>query len=342
MPNVFISYRREDSADSAGRIKDHLARHFGTAHVFFDVDDIQYGTDFVDAIRRKLSTSDALVAVIGKGWLTATDSFGKRRLENEGDYVRFEIATALNRGTPVIPALVGNAAMPQSSDVPDLLEPLLRKNALEIRYNTFGQDMDRLIRAIESQLSVGAQTKLKAVDGQHEPHVTLPRINEVDETLKRLLVMEQPQIFKYVAISFLAPDNDFPPPSVSLAAVDIFLCGVQQYKSETEWDKTRPFRVEHSYVITAWSNESAPNPAGDEHYLLSVVAAVFAQHPVIPRKALQGELKATNSPFSSVTIQPSDREDTLQLWQSLGRKARASLSYTVTVSVGATSKTPSI
>ena len=127
MPNVFISYRREDSADSAGRIKDRLARHFGEAHVFFDVDAILPGEDFVNTLQRRLSTCDAFVAVIGKGWLTATDSDGKRRLENEGDYVRVEIAAALSRGIPMVPVLVGNAATPRAVDLPALLQPLARK-----------------------------------------------------------------------------------------------------------------------------------------------------------------------------------------------------------------------
>jgi TIR domain-containing protein len=171
MPNVFISYRREDSA---GRIRDRLAQHFGEAHVFFDVDDIPAGVDFVNTIQRRPSTCDALVAVIGKGWLTAFDSYGKHRLENEGDYVRVEIAAVLSRGTPVVPVLVGNAAMPQALDLPDLLKPLTRINAFAIRFNTFGQDVDRLISTIENLLKVGSDIKSTGEEGERQPRVTLP------------------------------------------------------------------------------------------------------------------------------------------------------------------------
>jgi Pvc16 N-terminal domain/TIR domain len=341
MPNVFISYRREDSADSAGRIRDRLAQHFGEAHVFFDVDDIPAGVDFVNTIQRRVSTCDALVAVIGKGWLTATDSYGKHRLENEEDYVRVEIAAVLHRGTPVVPVLVGNAAMPQALDLPDLLKPLTRINALDIRFNRFGQDVDRLISTIENRLKVGSDINSTGEEGERQPRVTLPRITDVDQTVEKLLRLERAKLFSVVAITFNTPDIDFPPPSVTLPAVDIFLYGVRQHQSDTDWDETRPFRVEHSYVITAWPNESAANTAADEHWLLSEISAVFAQHPTIPTKVLQGELKAKNSPFTSLTIQPSDRQDTSQLWQSLGRKARTSLSYTVTVSVRAPRK-PSV
>ena len=67
--------------------------------------------------------------------------------------------------------------------------------------------------------------------------------------------------------------------------------------------------------------------------LLGIVADIFAQHPIIPSKVLQGELRAKSSPFSYLTIKRSDRQDTLQLWQSLGAKARTSLSYNVTIGV---------
>src|SRR5215218_3767281 len=62
--NVFISYRREDSAPYAGRICDRLSDAFGSGHVFMDVDDITPGTDFAEAIDRTVSACDVLVAVI--------------------------------------------------------------------------------------------------------------------------------------------------------------------------------------------------------------------------------------------------------------------------------------
>lgn len=43
---VFISYRREDSADICGRIYDHLSARYGKLQVFKYVDNIPYGADF--------------------------------------------------------------------------------------------------------------------------------------------------------------------------------------------------------------------------------------------------------------------------------------------------------
>jgi hypothetical protein len=44
--SIFISYRRDDSADVAGRIYDRLVDSFGEDLVFKDVDNIPFGMDF--------------------------------------------------------------------------------------------------------------------------------------------------------------------------------------------------------------------------------------------------------------------------------------------------------
>ena len=98
MPGVFISYRREDSAAYAGRLFDILSTEFGPENTFMDVDDIKGGDNFVAVIDRNLDVSDALLAVIGPHWLSVTEQSGGRRLANPADFVRVEIAKALERG----------------------------------------------------------------------------------------------------------------------------------------------------------------------------------------------------------------------------------------------------
>src|SRR5947209_7151608 len=122
MAGVFISYRHEDSIAYAGRLYDRLQAHFGDEQVFMDIDTLQPGEDFVEAIQNTVASCDALIAVIGKSWLTAQDEKGQRRLDSPDDFVHIEIAAALERGIRVIPALVGGAQMPQSSDLPDALK----------------------------------------------------------------------------------------------------------------------------------------------------------------------------------------------------------------------------
>ncbi len=147
-----MSYRREGSSDAAGRLADRLVDHFGAGRVFIDVDAIEPGMDYVEAITRAVAACDVLVAVIGPGWLTAADERG-RRLDDPNDWVRVEIGTALARGVRVIPALVGGADMPTGKDLPIELAGLARRNALRIRHETFRADAGHLVTAIERALT---------------------------------------------------------------------------------------------------------------------------------------------------------------------------------------------
>jgi hypothetical protein len=145
---LFISYRREDSAAQAGRLHDHLSARFGADRVFMDVDAIGLGEDFARKIQESLDVTDALLAVIGKRWLDATDDKGRRRLDDPLDFVRTEIATALERGAIVIPVLVGGARMPREDELPPALAPLARANAIDISDSRFGADVRTLIESL--------------------------------------------------------------------------------------------------------------------------------------------------------------------------------------------------
>src|SRR6185437_9100205 len=131
--SVFVSYRREDGGDAAGRLADRLVDRLGAERVFMDVDAIEPGMDYVEAITRAVEACDVLVAVIGPSWLSAAGKHG-RRLDDPHDWVRVEVGTALKRGVRVIPVLMGGAVMPGRDDLPDDLADLARRSALHIRH----------------------------------------------------------------------------------------------------------------------------------------------------------------------------------------------------------------
>jgi hypothetical protein len=149
MAQVFISYRRDDSAGYAGRLHESLERRLGSDHVFRDVDTLEPGQDFVDAINRRLGECQVLLAIIGREWLDARDATGRRRLDQENDYVRLEISAALNRSQLlVVPVLVEGMTMPNAQDIPASLRPLTRRHAISLRDETWDSDVDRLVAAI--------------------------------------------------------------------------------------------------------------------------------------------------------------------------------------------------
>lgn len=148
MSIIFISYRRDDSAPYAGRLYDRLAAQFGAAQVFMDIDQIEPGEDFVEVIQRKVGACETAVVLIGKAWLGIADATGRRRLDDPEDFVRLEVAAALERGVRVVPVLVGGASMPRAEQLPAVLAPLSRRNAVEISDSRFHRDVDRLVQAL--------------------------------------------------------------------------------------------------------------------------------------------------------------------------------------------------
>lgn len=147
---VFISYRRQDSADVTGRIYDRLVQRFTRDQIFKDVDSIPLGVDFRSHLEGVVGRCTLLLAVIGPGWLAAAGAKG-RRLDDASDFVRIEIEAALARGIPVIPILVGGATLPDANELPPALAALTFRNGISVRPDPdFHRDMDRLIAGLES------------------------------------------------------------------------------------------------------------------------------------------------------------------------------------------------
>jgi hypothetical protein len=146
MYRVFISYRRDDSHEAAGRIYDNLVSHFGKHRVFRDVDTIAAGVDFRQEIRRFISGSD--VVVIGPKWTTLVD--------DAGDFVRLEVEQALVCGAKVIPILVNGATVPEPWGLPQSVRPLCYLNAIHVRRDPdFSGDIRKLTREILQQTTSG-------------------------------------------------------------------------------------------------------------------------------------------------------------------------------------------
>jgi hypothetical protein len=155
MQGIFISYRRQDSQSAAGRLADHVKEQMPGVPLFRDVETIEPGVDFTEAIGRALQSCGALLAVIGPHWTSVTDAAGKRRLDNANDYTRLEIVTALQRSNVrVIPVLVDGAQMPEPNELPEDLQPLCRRNAIELSDKRWSFDVSQLIETLKKTLGV--------------------------------------------------------------------------------------------------------------------------------------------------------------------------------------------
>lgn len=174
-------------------------------------------------------------------------------------------------------------------------------------------------------------------------------IDDLDKALQELLKQELPPgMASQVAISFAPPDNTFPPSSVTLPAIDLFLYDIRENRElrNREWEierrsdgtgskKRAPVRVDCSYLVTAWSSAASSTPAFDEHRLLGEVMKALLRHPTIPTTLLQGGLTGQDPDLPTVALQSGQLQSMGEFWQALGGKPKAALNYTVTIGVEA-------
>ncbi len=145
---IAISYRRQDSNPVAGRLYDRLQDEFGKGNVFMDFDSIPYGVDFREHIKQTLQRAKVVVAIIGSDWSGGREAT-ERRIDDPADFVRLEIASALENGIPIIPVLVNNTPMPDAKSLPAELEGLAFRNGLALDTGIdFHHHADRLIAGI--------------------------------------------------------------------------------------------------------------------------------------------------------------------------------------------------
>jgi hypothetical protein len=149
MKGIFVSYRREDSAGHAGRLFDRLAERFGKDTVFMDVEGIGPGTRFAEVIEKAVGACDVFLAVIGRHWLDCKDREGRRRLDDPQDFIRLETGSALARNVRVIPVLVEGASLPQRHELPEELQELTERQAIELRDTHWNDDIEALIAKLE-------------------------------------------------------------------------------------------------------------------------------------------------------------------------------------------------
>jgi hypothetical protein len=157
MGNIFISYRRQDSAQEARTLHRLLSEHYSESSVFLDVtENIPPGRNFIQLLEERISSCDVFLPLIGPSW-NPTDSKGNGRLADPLDPVRIEISTALTSPVEVIPILIQNAIMPRRSQLPKQLRGLAEKEAVALPRKNFEREALQLISQMEKSISTSVE-----------------------------------------------------------------------------------------------------------------------------------------------------------------------------------------
>lgn len=149
---IFINYRRGENLRDAQHLATLLGKRFGEKRIFLDVRGIDGGEHWLHALEKQVAASDVMVALIGKSWIDVADDEGNRRLDNAHDFVRFEIAQALQRNIPVLPVLLDGAPMPKINQLPHDLMALTLFQAMPLRVESVVQDAEAIARRLKIML----------------------------------------------------------------------------------------------------------------------------------------------------------------------------------------------
>jgi len=162
MSTVFINYRTGDESFAAVHLDEVLCGRFGAENVFRDSRSIPAGKDFERRLWDELAGSSLLIVVIGPQWRT-------ERLLNRDDFVRREIAFALEHDIDVLPVLVGGVPMPAAEDLPEEIRRLPKRQYRRIHARSAQADVGAVLVAVEEALGAPAASLRpeQATPGDH-------------------------------------------------------------------------------------------------------------------------------------------------------------------------------
>jgi pterin-4a-carbinolamine dehydratase len=156
---AFISYRRDDTREIAQALYLQLKQDFGSGQLFMDANSIRVGEAWPDRVRQRLDDATVILALIGPGWLTAHDKYGRRRIDDPTDWVRNEILHGLERRIPIIPVVINHTEnLPDPEGLPPELKPIPFTQAKILRLDTeWTVDVAMLSRVLTSYELVSEQ-----------------------------------------------------------------------------------------------------------------------------------------------------------------------------------------
>ncbi len=164
-------------------------------------------------------------------------------------------------------------------------------------------------------------------------------IDDLDETLRQLLIQKAALDPAEVDISFDIPTRDWSTP-VTRPTVNLYLYDIRENRQlrEMYWDqepsgngkvqiKRGPLRIDLSYMITCWTSATE-----DQHRLLWRVLETFFRYSPLPEDMLQGGLRQLVHPVRTEVAQPDGvLKNVSDFWGALENQLRPSISLVVTL-----------
>lgn len=163
-------------------------------------------------------------------------------------------------------------------------------------------------------------------------------IQDVDDTLKELLVSKVPIDTSLVDIKFEMPTRDWST-GLSRPTVNVYLYDIREnheLRSNERFvargdapptQRRAPVRLDLSYMISVWTTEIA-----DEHQLLGDILTTLLRFPFLPDDVLKGSLPQQPLPLHAWIAQSERMPNSWDFWGHLEHRMKSGVSYVVTAS----------
>lgn len=174
---IFISYRKDDTYPEVNALAMLLKERYGGRQVYVDFSDTPAGTVWPKHLKTQLMSCRILLAMVGPQWgklrFESGENEGRPRLDDEQDWVRQEICTAIQRGEEevrVIVVQVQNAKLPKTIWRCELDQLHQLQHAKLRNGSDNARDFEDLCKAIENwapELLAEAARQRKSAAGRH-------------------------------------------------------------------------------------------------------------------------------------------------------------------------------
>jgi hypothetical protein len=167
--------------------------------------------------------------------------------------------------------------------------------------------------------------------------------HDLDITLRTILNdVEAPSQLRNTDVSFETPEQNYRP---GQATVNLFLHEVRENRDlrdpEPFFDlvngeyvrRLPPLRVDCSYLVTTWSNETAGVKVAEEHQLLGEALGWLSRFSIIPNRYLQGTLVGQPYPPPTLVAQMDGTSSLGEFWNALGIAPRPAFTLVVTIAL---------
>jgi len=167
-------------------------------------------------------------------------------------------------------------------------------------------------------------------------------INDLDETLRQLLIRELPVKNGEVDISFDQPKREWSA-RLNRPTLNLFLYDLRENnklrQTQPAWmverngdgsviQRRRPVRVDLHYMITAWANDPE-----DEHRLLARTLMALFRQPHVPEELLPEILRDQPVPIPIMVALEEELRTPADVWSALDNELRPAVTCIVTLAL---------